>query len=291
MTTLSLSLPAARPPLGLIATALGGIAWNLFGAVQFIGSVTATRESLAAGGLTPEQALVVTSYPAWMTAAFGVGVLGGFGALDQSVDPGSMTGEALWLARVLIALLPEEPEPKGLLALMLYCSARHAARRDADGAFTPLTIQDPRLWDRTQIIEAEALLTQAAGTARFGRYQCEAAIQSVHIQRPYTGQTNYAALQTLYDLLVTHSDSIGARIGRAVVIAEAGDPAGGLAALEAIAPKRIAAHQPWWVARARIAELAGQTRAAKDALDKALSLTSDPAIAKFLQRKMSNLSA
>lgn len=91
--------------------------------------------------------------------------------------------------------MPEEPEPKGLLALMLSCTARRQARRDASGRFVPLDRQDARLWDKDQIIEAEALLTAAARAGRFGRYQCKAAFQSVHIQRPITARLNLHALR------------------------------------------------------------------------------------------------
>ena len=206
----------------------------------------------------------------------------GWDGLDTPDAPDALTGEAIWLARLLTALLPTEPEPKGLLALMLYCTARHAARRDASGAFVPLERQDSRLWNRDMVIEAEGLLTDAARAARFGRYQCEAAIQSVLIQRPITGRLNLAALRTLYDLLVAHTDGIGARIGRAVILAESGDPAAGLAALDALDPARIAGHQPWWVARHRIARLSGDDALAQEALDTAISLTEDPALRAFL---------
>ncbi|MGF1455644.1 MAG: DUF6596 domain-containing protein [Alphaproteobacteria bacterium] len=67
-------------------------------------------------------------------------------------------------------------------------TARRAARRDSEGRFVPLDRQDTRLWKRTLIIEVEGLLTEAARAGQFGRYQCEAAIQSVHVQRPVTGQ-------------------------------------------------------------------------------------------------------
>lgn len=77
MTALPLTPTIVRAPLWLIGVALGGIAWNLFGVVQFAGSVTATTESLVASGLTPRQAAVMTGYPAWMTLAFGLGVAGG----------------------------------------------------------------------------------------------------------------------------------------------------------------------------------------------------------------------
>ena len=77
MSTLSLISATTRAPLWLTAASLGGIAWNLFGAVQFAGSATATEASLIASGLTVEQAAVMTGYPAWMTLAFAVGVFGG----------------------------------------------------------------------------------------------------------------------------------------------------------------------------------------------------------------------
>ena len=71
------SFPAARSPIWLTAAALGGIGWNIFGAVQFAGALAATEESLIASGLTPDQAAVMTGYPLWMTLAFGIGVAGG----------------------------------------------------------------------------------------------------------------------------------------------------------------------------------------------------------------------
>ena len=77
MSAISLTPVSARAPIWFIATSIGGIAWNLFGAVQFAGSVVATEASLIASGLTAEQAAVMTGYPGWMTLAFAIGVLGG----------------------------------------------------------------------------------------------------------------------------------------------------------------------------------------------------------------------
>lgn len=220
-------------------------------------------------------------------AAFGQG----WDSLDTPDAPEALTGEALWLARLVADLMPQEPEPKGLLALMLYCSARRRARRDADGRFVPLDRQDTRLWDRGRIIEAEGLLTTAARAGRFGRYQCEAAIQSVHVQRPFTGQLNLAALRTLYDLLVSQSDSIGARISRAVVLAELGEVAQALGGLDALPMDRVRNHAPWWVARSRIATLSGQTDVAVESLSVAISLTGDAAVRRFLLEQRDALNA
>ena len=212
-------------------------------------------------------------------AAFGAG----WDGLETLDDPEALTGEAIWLARLLVSLLPQEPEPKGLLALMLYCAARRGARRDGQGRFVPLDRQDARLWDRTMVIEAETLLTEASRIGRFGRFQCEAAIQSVHVQRPITGQLNLSALRTLYDLLVEQTGSLGAQIGRAVVLAEDGDPASAAAALDALPTDRVARHQPWWVARARVAALAGNPAKQREFLRHAINVTEDAAMRDFLE--------
>ena len=213
----------------------------------------------------------------------------GWDSLDIPDAPEALTGEAIWLARLVVEQMPSEPEPKGLLALMLYCNARRKARRDVEGLFVPLDRQDSRLWDRNAIIEAERLLTTAARVPRFGRFQCEAAIQSVHVQRAVTGHLNLRALRTLYDLLVTQSDSIGARIGRAVVIAEEGDTELALEELHALPSRRVDAHQPWWVARSRIAQLSGRQDEARQAIVRALELTADPALRLFLEEQLTPL--
>ncbi len=120
-------------------------------------------------------------------AAYGVGWDGLQHAPAEGRD---LTEETIYLGRLLVALMPDEPEPRGLLALMLYCEARRDARLTADGAFVPLDRQNARLWSAEMIVEAEGLLTAASRKGRFGRFQCEAAIQSVHVQRPITGSTN-----------------------------------------------------------------------------------------------------
>lgn len=206
-----------------------------------------------------------------------------FGTGWDDGDGAGLTGEAIYLARLIVDQMPTEPEPQGLLALMLYCEARRAARRDAAGRFIPLDQQDARLWNRTMIIEAEGLLTQASRRARFGRFQCEAAIQSVHIQRPITGVTNWAALETLYALLARHVPSVGGTVALAVVTLETGAADRALALLDRLAAERIARYQPYWVARARVTRLLGRTADRDLALSRALDLTEDPALRRYLE--------
>src|SRR5262249_2784353 len=102
--------------------------------------------------------------------------------------------EALFLSRLVAELLPEEPEALGLLALRLHAEARRRARRDEDGEYVPLADQDAGLWDWRMILEAEGLLRRASALGPIGRYQLEGALQSAHVYRRHTGQSNWEAV-------------------------------------------------------------------------------------------------
>jgi RNA polymerase sigma-70 factor (ECF subfamily) len=211
-------------------------------------------------------------------AAYGTGWDAVSGADSKARD---LAPEAIWLARLLADLAPDDPENHGLLALMLYCEARRAARRSPEGDFVPLLRQNPRLWDAPMLAEAEARLRTAARHERPGRYQVEAAIQSVHNETLLTGRPNPQALLGLYDLLLVIAPSIGAEVARAAVLADGGDTRGALAALDAIAD-RCAGYQPWWAARARALHRAGDSAAAQAAATRAAGLSTDPAVRRWL---------
>lgn len=213
-------------------------------------------------------------------AAFGTG-------WDEAAGGGddALTGEAIYLARLICALLPGEPEALGLLALMLYCEARRPARRDAAGRYVPLDQQDARLWNRDGIVEAEGLLVTAARIGRFGRFQGEAAIQSVHIQRPITGRTDYRAIAALYDLLARDVATLGILVGRATAHGHARGPATALALLDELPPDRVAGYQPYWAALAHFARAAGQHDRAAAARDRAITLSRDPAVRAWLSNQ------
>jgi RNA polymerase sigma-70 factor (ECF subfamily) len=216
-------------------------------------------------------------------AAFGTSWDGIAGADTGSRD---LANEAIFLARLLVELLPGEPEARGLLALMLYCESRRAARRGAEGQFIPLKQQDARLWSREMIVEAENHLTLASRARRFGRFQCEAAIQSVHAQRPVTGQTQHAALALLYQMLVAHCPGVGVRVAQAAAMLEAGEPARALAALQCLLAEDVDRYQPYWVTLARALAATGQRAEAERALRTAIGLTEDDAIRAFLLDSM-----
>src|SRR6202051_130086 len=124
-------------------------------------------------------------------AAFGIG-WGDMAGVDQ---PGrDLAEEAIWLARVLLELMPKEAEVHGLLALTFHCEARRAARRSADGRYVPLSEQDCQKWHLPLIPEAEPHLAAASGRGRAGRFQLEAAIQSVHAERAPGGRIQWNAI-------------------------------------------------------------------------------------------------
>jgi RNA polymerase sigma-70 factor, ECF subfamily len=214
-------------------------------------------------------------------------VYGAFGAGWDAVATDNqglkdLVDEALYLGRLLIDLEPGEPEPKGLLALMLYCEARRPARFDAAGRFIPLADQDTRLWNRDMIIEAEGWLTAASREGRFGRFQCEAAIQSVHAIRAVTGVVNHAALDTLYALLAAHAPTLGVLVAQAAAKLDAGDADAALAILESTPVESRATYQPYWTTLWRCLQVSVRHDEAKEALDTAIGLTEHPAVRAYL---------
>lgn len=214
-------------------------------------------------------------------------------------DPGAtdvvrrnLTGEALFLARLVAELLPEEPEGLGLLALMLHAEARRRARRTEDGDYVPLADQNPELWDWQMIEEAEALLRRASGLDSIGRYQLEGALQSAHVYRRRTGVANWAAVVQLYDALSALTASPVVVINRALAVSELQGAGAALEAMQRLGEDvRLAEYQPYWAARA---ELLSKTRAygeARHAYEVAIGLERDPAVRRFLQRRLSTLPA
>jgi len=212
-------------------------------------------------------------------AAYGIGWEEAAGAAPSARD---LADEALWLARVLLQRMPEEPEVRGLLALMLFCEARRSARRTAEGRYIPLSEQAPETWSLPAIQEAETELSAAAKHGRVGRFQLEAAIQSVHAERRATGRTDWAAIADFYDVLVPLAPTLGARIGQAVAVAEARGPETGLALLDEIERDDVTSYQPYWAVRAHLLQRLGLQVEASKAFDLAIGLTEDEAVRRFL---------
>jgi RNA polymerase sigma-70 factor (ECF subfamily) len=193
-----------------------------------------------------------------------------------------LTAEAVWLARLVVDLLPGEPEACGLLALMLHCEARRDARRDPDGHYVPLSEQDVRAWSRDTIAEAERVLADAARAGVAGRFQLEAAIQSAHAYRAVSGRTAWDDIALLYEALLRIAPTVGARVGYAAALGEARGVAAALDALAAVDVDRAARYQPYWALRAHLMDRLERRAEADDAYARAIGLCEDDAVRQFL---------
>jgi len=213
----------------------------------------------------------------------------GWNEMGEAGTP-EIADEAIWLGRLLISLMPDAPEAKGMLALMLFAESRRTARRDASGAYVPLEQQDTSLWDDSQIVLAERLLREANAGGPSGRYQIEAAIQSAHVARRLNGSYTWPAIVALYDHLIVMTGSPVVALNRAVALAETAGPEAALAALDPIdADKRLKSYQPYWAARGHLLARTGRRIDAAEAFRVAIGLTTDEAVRAYLQGQLSAL--
>jgi RNA polymerase sigma-70 factor (ECF subfamily) len=190
-----------------------------------------------------------------------------------------LTGEAIDLCRILCALMPREPEPLGLLALMLFCESRAAARRSEGGAYVPLDRQDSGRWNLAMHAQAE----------QPGAYQLEAAIQSAHSARHLGAEVPAAAVVALYDGLLALRPSTGARVSRACALARAEGPSAGLRALDALPADEVASYQPFWAARAHLLGASGERERARAAYARAVGLSTSAAVRVHLASEAAGL--
>jgi RNA polymerase sigma-70 factor, ECF subfamily len=231
---------------------------------------------------TPEADELPLRIAALLEALYGAYTIGSDPASPAPEAESGLREEAVFLARLTVQLQPDDAEALGLLSLMLHAEARRPAQFGADGAFVPLTRQDASRWQREPMALAEQALRRAASLRRPGPFQIEAAIQSAHNQRAFTGRTPWAAIAELYALLVAQQGSVGARIGHAVALCEAGQTDVAIALLDTLPPASVAAHQPYWVARAHLLRRGGRSAEADAALLRAIGLTADERVRRFL---------
>jgi RNA polymerase sigma-70 factor (ECF subfamily) len=240
----------------------------------------------------PEREELPGRLAAVLEAVYAVYAEGWTDPVGGDTERRDLTSEALFLAQLLVELLPEEPETMGMLALMLYAQARSDARRDAAGDYVPLSAQDPATWNAPMIDAADALLRHANAFNAIGRFQLEAALQSAHVYRCRTHRPNWDEIVQLYDALLAIAASPVVAVNRALALAERDGPQAALDALEPYADDpRLADYQPYWAARADLLARAGGTAEALGAYDLAIGLERDPAVRRFLQRKRIELTS
>ena len=279
---------AVRTPL-MLNTVLGFTAEQVGRAFSMPTSTMATRlvrakKRIKAAGIPfriPDRADLPARMASVLEAVYGAYVI------DWSTGPEArqLPSEALHLAEVLTTLAPDDPEARGLAALIELSAARAPARIDACGRFVPLAHQDPSLWDPRLISRAHVHLRAAHSQGRLGRFQLEAAIQAVHCARGCDGATDWPTLLTLHRILDAVAPSLGSGVALAAT-AEVDGPEAGLAALDALlaeAGQHAQRFQPAKATRAHLLDRLGRKEEAAAAYESAISLTHDTAERRYLE--------
>jgi len=211
---------------------------------------------------------------------FNEGYSASFGA---ALVRSELCAEAIWLGRALLELLPEQSEPSGLLALMLFHDARRATRTSDDGELVLLEHQDRSRWDRGRIAEAGQLVERALRARPPGRYAIQAAIAGLHAQAPSAAETDWAQIAALYGLLAVLDPSPVVELNRAVAIAMADGLERGLALLETI---QLPGYHLLPAARADLLRRLGRRAEAAESYSAALALVTNDTERRFLERRL-----
>jgi RNA polymerase sigma-70 factor (ECF subfamily) len=203
-----------------------------------------------------------------------------------------LCAEAIRLARILVALMPAEAEPRGLLAMMLLHDARRDARIDDTGELVLLEEQDRTRWDRAQIAEGLALSDAALRANPCGPYAIQSAIAAVHSRAERADATDWRAIAELYARLSAIRPSPVIELNRAVAIAMADGPAAGLELIDALAGSgELRDYYLMWSARADLLRRLGRWSEAVESYRAALARVGSAPERRFLRRRLTEVSA
>ncbi len=215
---------------------------------------------------------------------FNEGYLAGSG---EELVRTELSGEAIRLTRSLVAMLPREPEARGLLALMLLTDARREARVDESGEAVLLEDQDRRLWDRERIAEGLELSREAAAGGPAGPYTIQARIAAVHAEAGSAAETDWERIARLYAWHLEIAPSPVVELNRAVAVAMCEGPERGLELIEEI--DGLDGYQPLHTARADLLRRLGRLGEAAESYQRALELTTNPIERRFIERRLGRL--
>ncbi len=286
--------PNIRAPL-MMQTVLGLEARDI--APAFLLSSTALAQRLVRAKKKIKAAAIPFAVPeageraqrlgAVLEAIYGAYSLDWF-ASRPARDDGPLRNEATFLASLLARWLPNEAEALGLHALLLFSEARRPAR-DASESFTPLSEQDMSLWDPKAIAAGVGTLTRAHELGALGRFQLEAAIQSVHCLREPGQPPDWSAISQLYAGLLQMAPTAGAVVGYAAALGHAVGAEQGLAALERLDAELARVFQPAWATRAHLLAKLGRRTDADTAFRRAIDLCTEPPVRAYLEQQRCRL--
>jgi RNA polymerase sigma-70 factor (ECF subfamily) len=211
-------------------------------------------------------------------------------ATNGEMSRSNLVQDAIRLGRILLALLPEHAEAKGLLALMLLSDSRRLTRLSEDGRFVPLDAQNRARWDQARIGEGVALTKAALTRTVAGQYALQAAISALHAQASSFEETDWPQIVALYDVLYHRFPNPVLRVNQAVALSYAEDPDAGLRLLASVEEHgRLAQYQPFHACRADLLARLGRHREAADSYKAAIALSQAPEEASFLETRLSAL--
>ncbi len=205
----------------------------------------------------------------------------------ETLARADLCAEAIRLARLLLELMPDEAEAKGLLALLLLTEARRPARADAQGALVRLADQDRSLWDRALIEEGHALVRACLRLNQPGPYQLQATIAAVHADAAEASATDWSQIVALYDQLLAFMPTSIVALNRAIAVAEVDGPASALALVQALA---LDDYYLFHATRADFLDRLGRIKEASEAYAQALALTQNEAERRFLVGRLHTVS-
>nr|WP_199736884.1 MULTISPECIES: DUF6596 domain-containing protein [Micromonospora] len=255
--------------------------------------VTRAKKKIAAARIpyrVPEAAELPERLDAVLTVIHLLFTTGHTAPTGADLVRADLVARAVHLTRMLLALMPDEPEVRGLLALLLLTDARRATRTDGSGRLLTLEQQDRSAWDRTAIAEGNDLVLGAFRTGRVGRYALQAAIASLHAVAPSYAATDWPQIVRLYDELLKRWPSPVVALNRAVAMSMVDGPAAALAELDALAgDPRLAGYHYLPAIRADLLRRLDRRAEAAQAYREALALVDNDAERAFLTGRLADV--
>ena len=288
---------AIEARVALTLRSLGGLSTGEI-ARAFLATESATaqrivraKRKIAAAGIryeVPVAEQMPERLPAVLATLYLVFNEGYLASSSDSLVRADLSGEAIRLTRVLVAMLPREPEARGLLALMLLTDARRAARVDEAGELVLLEEQDRSLWDRERIGEGLELSREAVADGSAGPYTIQASIAAVHAEAADAAETDWSRIVELYAWHLEVAPSPVVELNRAVAVAMSEGPERGLELIDSI--DGLDGYQPLYATRADLLRRLGRDGEAGEAYKQALALTDNAVERRFVERRLAQAS-